>query len=122
MRIIRGLAGSLLWIAAGLLGLVSILLCATIILLPLGIPLLSLSRRLMTTAVRLMLPPAVAHPVKESRKGLASRRDEILTAPSRVKDATSKKARRAGKGVDAMVGKAAKKTRRKRKVLGKRLG
>src|SRR4051794_15597667 len=77
MRILKGLAGSLLWIAAGLLGLVSILLCMTIVLLPLGIPLLSLSRRLMTTGIRLMLPRSVAHPVKESKKGLKSRRDDV---------------------------------------------
>ena len=66
MKLLKGLAGSLLWILAGVLGLVSILLCVTIILLPLGIPLLGLSRRLMTTGVQLMLPKAVAHPVARS--------------------------------------------------------
>ena len=92
MRLLKGLAGSLLWIVAGLLGLVAILLCVTIILLPLGIPLLRLSRRLMTAGVRLMLPKAVAHPVKESKKGLRARRDEVEDAA----DDTAKKGKKSG--------------------------
>ena len=76
MRILKGLAGSLLWVVAAVLGLVSVLLCVTIILLPLGIPLLGVSRRLMTAGVRLMVPSSVAHPVKHSKKGLRTRRHE----------------------------------------------
>ena len=36
MRILRGIAGALLWILAAVLGLVAIVLCITIILLPLA--------------------------------------------------------------------------------------
>jgi hypothetical protein len=68
MRLLRGMLGLLLWILAGLLALVSLLLCVTIILLPLGIPLFRMSRSLFGKAVRLMLPRALAHPVKESRR------------------------------------------------------
>lgn len=68
MRILRGLLGALLWILAAVLGLVGAILCVTVILLPLGIPLLGQARRLFTKAVRLMLPPAMAHPVKEAGK------------------------------------------------------
>src|SRR6478735_4703545 len=68
MRVLRGMAGLLLWILAGVLGLVSLLLCVTIILLPLGIPLFRLARSMFGSAVRLMLPRAVAHPVKETRR------------------------------------------------------
>ena len=97
MKLLKGLAGSLLWILAGVLGLVSILLCVTIILLPLGIPLLGLSRRLMTTGVQLMLPKAVAHPVKESKRGLRSKRDNVKDAAGDAADSTAKKGKK-GKG------------------------
>ena len=70
MRILRGIAGALLWMLAAVLGLVAIVLCITIILLPAGLPLLGVSRHLFGMAVRLMLPREVAHPVKQSRKGL----------------------------------------------------
>lgn len=70
MRLLRGICGALLWIAAGLIGLVGVVLCLTAILLPLGVPLLGLSGRLLTRAVRLMLPPTLAHPVKEHRRRL----------------------------------------------------
>ncbi|HZC72675.1 MAG TPA: hypothetical protein VE442_18400 [Jatrophihabitans sp.] len=68
MRLLRGLAGTLLWLGALLLGLVAVLLCATVILLPLGVPLLGYARRMFGGAVRLMLPRAVAHPVETSRR------------------------------------------------------
>ena len=68
MRLLRGLLGCLLWVLAAVLGLVSLLLCLTIILLPLGIPLLRAAKSLFARSVRLMLPPAVAHPVKETRR------------------------------------------------------
>ena len=68
MRILRGIAGALLWILAVVLGLVALVLCITVILLPAGLPLLGVSRRLFGMAVRLMLPREMAHPVKQSRK------------------------------------------------------
>lgn len=64
MRLLRGLAGALLWIVSALLGLVAVILCVTIILLPLGLPLLGYARRLFTLSLKLMLPRAVTAPVK----------------------------------------------------------
>src|SRR4029453_4484345 len=75
MRILRGIAGALLWILAVVLGLVALVLCITVILLPAGLPLLGASRRLFGMAVRLMLPREMAHPVKQSRKGLRRQTD-----------------------------------------------
>ena len=37
MRLIRGLAGALLWLLAAVVGLLGVILCVTVILLPLGI-------------------------------------------------------------------------------------
>jgi hypothetical protein len=60
MRLLRGLAGVLLWLGALLLALVALILCVTIILLPLGLPLLGYSRRLFTQSLRLMFPRTAA--------------------------------------------------------------
>ena len=68
MRILRGLAGTLLWLGAAVVGLVAVLLCVTVILLPLGVPLLGVARRMFGTAVKLMLPRAASHPVQELGK------------------------------------------------------
>jgi len=68
MRLLRGLLGALLWVVAALLGLVGFVLCVTVILLPAGIPLLGVARRLLTSAVRLMLPQALAHPIREPKR------------------------------------------------------
>jgi hypothetical protein len=75
MRILRGIAGAFLWILAVVLGLVAVVLCITVILLPAGLPLLGVSRRVFGMAVRLMLPLEMAHPVKQSRKGLRRQTD-----------------------------------------------
>lgn len=112
MRLLRGLAGGLLWIVAGLLGLVSLLLCVTIILLPLGIPLLGLSRRMMGTAVRLMLPRVIAHPVQETKKGLLSRKDKAKSSAKDAGDSTTKKGRKASKTLGAGAEKAGKSTKK----------
>jgi hypothetical protein len=56
MRLLRGLAGALLWIVALLLAIVALVLCVTVILLPLGLPLLGYARRLFTLSLRLMFP------------------------------------------------------------------
>jgi len=82
MRILRGIAGALLWILAVVVGLVAVVLCITVILLPAGLPLLGVSRRVFGMAVRLMLPREIAHPVKQSRKGL---RRQIEGAKSHIK-------------------------------------
>jgi hypothetical protein len=82
----------------------------TIILLPLGIPLLGLSRRLMGVAVRLMLPRAVAHPVKETKKGLKSSGDKATRK--------TKEAGKAGKKAGREAGKKAGRKSRKRLPLG----
>jgi hypothetical protein len=92
MRILRGMAGALLWIVAAVLGLVAVVLCITIILLPVGLPLLGVSRRVFGMAVRLMLPREVAHPVEQTRKRLRGQMDD---ASSLIKK--SKPGKAAGK-------------------------
>ena len=92
MRILRGVAGALLWIVAAVLGLVAVVLCITIILLPVGLPLLGVSRRVFGMAVRLMLPREVAHPVEQTRKRLGGQMDD---ASSHIKK--SKPGKAAGK-------------------------
>ena len=109
MRLLRGLAGGLLWIVAGLLGLVSLLLCVTIILLPLGIPLLGLARRMMGTAIRLMLPRVLAHPVEETKRGLLSRKDKAKSSAKDAGDGTTKKGRKASEALGDAADKASKK-------------
>jgi hypothetical protein len=73
MRLLRGIAGALLWIVASLLGLVAVVLCATLILLPIGLPLLNYARKLFGMATRLLLPRVVAHPVAETRSRLGKK-------------------------------------------------
>ena len=85
MRILRGMAGALLWIVAAVL-------CITVILLPVGLPLLGVSRRVFGMAVRLMLPREVAHPVEQTRKRLRGQMDD---ASSQIKK--SKPGKAAGK-------------------------
>jgi hypothetical protein len=72
MRLLRGLAGALLWVVSLVLLLVAVILCVTVILLPLGIPLLGYARRLFTTSLKLMLPHAVSHPVKTADKAIGT--------------------------------------------------
>ena len=87
MRILRGLLGALLWILAAVVGLVAVILCVTVILLPIGLPLLNVARQLFTSAVQLMLPRAVAHPVKtmdkRRRKQAEAARDALTPKRSR---------------------------------------
>lgn len=90
MRLLRGLLGALLWIVAALLGLVGLVLCVTIILLPLGIPLLGVARRLLTQAVQLMLPRALAHPVKEVTKTAKTKGHKAKAVSSSTADDVSK--------------------------------
>src|ERR1700761_4948532 len=70
MRLLRGLAGVLLWILALVLTLVAVILCVTVILLPLGLPLLGYARRLFTLSLKLVLPRAVSHPVQAADKSM----------------------------------------------------
>ena len=74
MRLLRGLAGLLLWIVALVLGLVAVILCATLILLPLGLPLLGYARRLLALGIQLMLPRSVGHPVETVSRSLRKQR------------------------------------------------
>lgn len=97
MRILRGLGGAVLWLLAAVVGLVAVILCVTVILLPLGIPLLGLARRMATNGARLMLPRAVAHPVKTLDKGGRDRGGKLKSSASDLADSTSKKARQATK-------------------------
>jgi|SRR5918994_853463 hypothetical protein len=109
MRLLRGLAGALLWILAGVLGLVSLLLCVTILLLPLGIPLFRLSKALFGKSVRLMLPAGVAHPVKETKKKGEKAKPEVPEVASK-----------AGRKLRKATGKKGKRLRRKARKRGKK--
>lgn len=104
MRLLRGLLGGLLWILAAVVGLVAVILCVTVILLPLGLPLLAQARRMFTTSVRLMLPPAVAHPVRTMDKKSRKKKDDAADAMSGA----------AGKAAET----AGKPFRRRRRLLG----
>lgn len=108
MRLLRGLAGALLWIVSLLLMLVGVILCVTVLLLPLGIPLLGYARRIFSTSLKLMLPRAVSHPVKasdeatEKRRRRASKqaRHNIVDArrgAARIRRRSAKKAKRVRK-------------------------
>ena len=111
MRLLRALAGSVLWILSGVLGLVGVLLCVTVVLLPLGIPLLALARRLFRYSMTFFLPRAVRHPAQELGK---SARGRARDARDAVPDVTSRKARK-------KLGKSARKTgRRTRKQVAKK--
>jgi hypothetical protein len=89
MRVLRGMAGALLWMVAAVLGLVAVVLCFTVILLPVGLPLLGVSRRVFGVAVPLMLPREVAHPVEQTGKRL---RGQIDDAGSQIKKSKPGKA------------------------------
>jgi hypothetical protein len=71
VRLLRGVAGALLWILALVVGLLGVLLSVTIVLLPVGIPLLFLAKKLFTTSMQLFLPRKVAHPVKTAKDAVA---------------------------------------------------
>ena len=118
MRILRGLGGAVLWLLAAVLGLVAVILCVTVILLPLGLPLLGLARRMFTNGVRLMLPRAVAHPVKTLDKGGRDRGRKAKAAASDVAAKTSTKARRATRTAGRKTKKARPRLRRGRRLLG----
>jgi hypothetical protein len=104
MRLLRGIAGALLWIVSALLGLVAVILCLTIILLPVGLPLLGYARRLFTLSLKLMLPRAVSHPVdtvgKSMRRSGHKAKGELSAAApdvKKIRKRTRKKARRVRK-------------------------
>jgi len=118
MRILRGLGGAVLWLLATVLGLVAVILCVTVILLPLGLPLLGLARRMFTNGVRLMLPRAVAHPVKSLDKGGKDKGRKAKGAVSDVAAKTSTKARRAAKTAGRKTKKGRPPFRRGSRLLG----
>jgi hypothetical protein len=100
MRLLRGIAGALLWIVSALVGLVGVILCITIVLLPVGLPLLGYAGRLFTLSLKLMLPRAVSHPVEAADESIRKRgrggKREMSTAAQgakRIHRRTNKKAR-----------------------------
>ena len=76
MRLLRALAGTVLWVIAGVLGLVGAILCVTIILLPVGLAVLGYARRLFSLSLKLMAPrsAARANEVTETAKKASRRR------------------------------------------------
>lgn len=109
MRVLRAVAGALLWIVASAVCLVALVLCVTVILLPLGIPLLMLGRRLFGMAIRLFMPPGARHPVKTA--GRASR-SAVAGAAEALGDRLSDVPRPDGKAVRKQVRKTSKKVRK----------
>ncbi len=83
MWILRALAGSLLWLLAGILGLVGVICCATIILLPVGIPVLGLARKLFGYSLVMFLPRKVRHPAQELGKAARNKGSDAVDS---VKD------------------------------------
>lgn len=94
MRLLRALAGSVLWILAGVLGLLGVVLSVTIILLPVGIPLLMLSRRLFRYTAVLFLPREVRHPVQELGKSTRDQAGKAGKAAGKVRKRGRKKGRK----------------------------
>jgi hypothetical protein len=94
VRFLRGVAGALLWLVAAVLGLVGVLLCVTLILLPIGIPLLLLARKMFTRAVQLLMPPKLAHPVKELGKASKGKGKAVSDAVSDAGKDVAKKMRK----------------------------
>ena len=115
MRLLRALAGSLLWILSGVLGLVGVLLCVTVILLPLGIPLLMLARRLFRYSMVFFLPRTVRHPAQElgksARSGAKDAADAVGTPKLMSRKARKKAKKKAGKAARRTRKKAAKRAR-----------
>lgn len=94
MRILRGLGGALLWLVASVVGLVAVILCVTILLLPVGLPLLRVARKMFGRSARLMLPAALAHPVKSAKDSLSDAGSEVSSG---VSDAAEKAKPRSSK-------------------------
>ena len=94
MRVLRGVGGAGLWIAASLLGLVGVVLCVTVILFPVGIPLLKTAGRLYRQAVQLMLPRALAHPVNEIGNAAKKRDRKLRSSTSDALADTTKHTRK----------------------------
>ena len=94
MRVLRVLAGALMWVVAALVGLIGALLCVTLILLPVGIPLLLLAKKIFTSAVQLMMPRKLAHPVKELGKASRKKGRAAKDTGSDVTDKVRKAGRR----------------------------
>jgi hypothetical protein len=96
MRVLRALAGGLVWILAGVVGLLGMLLSVTLILLPVGIPLLFLARKLFKLSMTLFLPRTVRHPAQElGRRGRHGAKGAADTVG--LSDKTVKHARKRGR-------------------------
>ena len=99
MRVLRGLAGVVLWLLAAVVGLLGALLSVTVVLLPVGIPLLLLARKLFTRSVQLLLPRKVAHPVQELGKKAGKRKDAAMDAGGDALDQVGRAGRKAKRAV-----------------------
>jgi len=97
MRLLRGLAGAVLWILAAVLALVAVILCVTVILLPLGLPLLGYARRAFTLSLKLMLPRAVTHPVETADKAMAEHGRKARKTAKQAADKTKQKTKKSTK-------------------------
>ena len=120
MRLLRGLAGALLWIGASVVGLLGVVLCLTLILLPIGIPLLMIARRMFGSSLRLMLPRGLAHPVKELGSSARDRKDSARMGAAKAGDkvASAVKPKQIAKASRKATKQKRKKWRKRRKALG----
>ena len=109
MRVLGILAGSVLWILAGVLGLVGALLCVTLILLPLGIPVLWLARKLFRAAMAMMVPRKARHPVAAAAESISSGADDARKRMSKrmSKNVTKPMSKKVAKPMSKKASKAA---------------
>lgn len=125
MRLLRLMAGVLVWLLASVLGLVAIILCVTIILLPVGVPLLLLARRLFVKAVQLLLPREVAHPVRAVADSVGSGRRAFRAASHRARQRAGRGVSSGRNGLGSRPGKAvrrsAKRAKKRKRSFDKRL-
>jgi hypothetical protein len=107
MRLLRGMAGALMWIVSALVGLVGVILCVTVVLFPVGVAVLGVARRMFAASVRLMLPRALAHPAKEVKRSARRGAEDVEKKASRG-------ARKSGKSIDSTRDAVDKRVRKRR--------
>ncbi len=78
MKLLRGVAASLLWVVAGVVGLLGGLLSVTVLLLPVGIPLLMLAKKLFGYSVAVLVPGKVRHPASSVPDSVRDGADRLL--------------------------------------------
>jgi hypothetical protein len=120
MRWLRAIPGAVAWILAAVTGLLGALLCVTVIGLPLGIPLLLVARRTFKVAVQLMLPPHLAHPVKETKTSTRKTGEKVMKSSGETGKTLARKSSKAAKSAADAVSEPSASTRKAKKKAKKR--